>query len=80
MKDYSATELANNTGDVLQAAAQDVVEITRHGKPRFVIMSHERFERLKTRGDTRRAIRNEDLSDTETAELIKALEDDLAND
>ena len=80
MKDYSATELANNTGDVLQAAAQDVVEITRHGKPRFVIMSQERYERLLTLGETRESIRNEDMSDEDASELIKALEDDLADD
>ena len=80
MRDYTATELANKTGDVLQAAAREAVEITRHGKPRYVIMSHERFERLMSRGDTRRAVKNEDLSDEEAKALIAALEDSIAND
>ncbi len=75
MREYTATDLANNTGDVLSAAAQETIEITRHGKPRFVIMSHERFERLVSRGDPRRAIRNEDMTDTEAEALIAALED-----
>ncbi|MCB1355797.1 MAG: type II toxin-antitoxin system prevent-host-death family antitoxin [Maritimibacter sp.] len=74
MREYSSTDLANNTGDVLAAAASEDVEITRHGKPRFVIMSRERFERLKARGDTRTAIANEELSDAEAAALVAALE------
>ncbi len=80
MREYSATELANKTGDVLSAAARETVEITRHGKPRFVIMSHDRYERLMSGGDLRRAVRNEDLSDAEAEELIRALEDSIAND
>ncbi len=74
MREYSSTELANNTGDVLAAAASEDVKITRHGKPRFVIMSRERFERLLARGDTRQAIANEDMSDVEAEDLIAALE------
>ena len=80
MREYSSTELANNTGDVLSAAAQEAVEITRHGKPRFVLMSHERYERLLAGGDMRRSIRNEELSDSEAGLLIAALEDSIEND
>lgn len=80
MKDYTATELANNTGDVLMAAASETVEITRHGKPRFVILSHERFERLVARGDTRRAMRVVDMEDAERAELLAALDASLADE
>lgn len=46
MREYSATELANNTGDVLTAAAQEPVAITRHGKPRFVVMTRETYDRM----------------------------------
>ncbi len=46
MRGYSATELANNTGDVLLTAAGEPVEITRHGKPRFVLMTLDRYEKL----------------------------------
>ena len=80
MKDYTATELANNTGDVLMAAASETVEITRHGKPRFVILSHERYERMIARGDTRRVVRVVGTSDQEAAELSVALEDSIKND
>ncbi|MFD2857159.1 type II toxin-antitoxin system Phd/YefM family antitoxin [Seohaeicola zhoushanensis] len=80
MREYSSTELANNTGDVLSAAAQEAVEITRHGKPRFVLMSRERYERLIAGSDTRHAVRNEDLTDAEAGQLIAALEDLIRND
>ncbi|MGR3795953.1 type II toxin-antitoxin system prevent-host-death family antitoxin [Vannielia sp. SX4] len=80
MREYSATDLANKTGDVLAAAAREEVEITRHGKPRYVIMSHERFERLIARGDTRQAFRNEDLSEEAAAEIIAALEESLKDE
>lgn len=80
MREYSATELANNTGDVLAVAAREAVEITRHGKPRFVLMSVERFEELLASGDTRRAVRNEDLSEAEAADLLGALEHSLGEE
>lgn len=80
MREYSATDLANKTGDVLSAAAQEEVEITRHGKPRFVLMSQERYERLVARGDTRRAVRVAEMSDVERRELLTALDAGLADD
>lgn len=80
MREYSSTELANNTGDVLSAAAQEAVEITRHGKPRFVLMSVERYQRLMAGANPRRAVRNEDLSDAEAGMLIAALEDSIEHD
>ncbi len=80
MREYSATDLANKTGDVLSAAAQEAVEITRHGKPRFVLMSHERYERLIAGADPRRALRNEDLSAGEADSLIAALERSIADE
>jgi antitoxin Phd len=80
MKDYTATELANKTGDVLMAAARETVEITRHGKPRFVILSHEKYERLMSRGDTRRAVRVTDMKDDERSELLAALDASLADE
>jgi prevent-host-death family protein len=80
MREYTATELVDNAGDVLSVGAREEVEITRHGKPRFVLMSIERFERLLANGDLRRAARNEDLSEAEAAELIGALERSVARE
>ena len=73
MRRYTATELMNRTGDVLDAASREAVAIARHGTPRFVVMSLERYERLIGRG-ARRAVRVQDLADPEADELAAAPE------
>lgn len=76
MKQFSSTDLANRTGDVLAAAAEAPVTIARHGKPRFVVLSSEQYERLR-RGDTRRAFHVSDLTDAEAEKLIADLQDSI---
>lgn len=51
MKQFPAGDLTRNTGDLFEAAATAPVVITKHRKPRFVVMSMERFETL-TKGRT----------------------------
>jgi prevent-host-death family protein len=80
LKQFSSTELANRTGDVLAAAAQEPVAIARHGKPRFVMLSTEQYERLRGQGDTRRAFHVSELTDAEADELIRGLQDSIDND
>jgi antitoxin Phd len=43
---FSTADLARKTGDVLHAATQGPVAITKNGKPRFVLMSVEVFDRI----------------------------------
>ena len=74
MRNFSATELANKTGDVLAAAAQEPVNIQRHCKARYVLLSVEQFERLNAKADQRRAVHVEDLAPNEAEELIAQLE------
>ena len=76
MRRYTATELKNRTGDVLDAASREAVAIARHGTPRFVVMSLERYERL-TRADPCRVVRAEDLADQEADEPAAASEEDV---
>ncbi|WP_179381800.1 type II toxin-antitoxin system prevent-host-death family antitoxin [Jannaschia marina] len=81
MREFSSTDLANRTGDVLAAAARDTVRIKRHGTARFVVMSVERFEEMAEQGRTQRAIHVADMSDDEADTLLAALEaDELAQD
>lgn len=80
MRHFSATELANKTGDVLAAAAQEPVHIQRHGKARYVLLSVEQFERLNARADQRRAVHVNDLDTREADELIAQLEHSIAHD
>ena len=79
MKQFSSTELANRTGDVLAAAAEEPITIARHGKPRFVMLSTEQYERLRRRDETRRAFHVSDLTDAEAAKLIADLQDSIDN-
>lgn len=75
---FPAADLARRTGDVLDAAARSPVTITRHRKPRYVLMSVERYERLTGGGETRQAHTLDDMPDALRAEMIAALERDLA--
>lgn len=45
MRTLTTSDLKQSLGDALAAAAVEPVAITRHGKPRFVLMSVEEFER-----------------------------------
>lgn len=80
MRQFSATDLANRTGDVLAAAARETVEIKRHGTPRFVIMSVDRFQEMMARGSFQRSIHVADMSDDEADALLAALEADDRTD
>ena len=80
MKQFSSTELANRTGDVLAAAAEAPVTIARHGKPRFVMLSTEQYDRLRHRGETRRSLHVSELTDAEAEKLIAELRDSIENE
>ena len=80
MKQFSATELANHTGDVLAAAAQAPVSIARHGKARFVVLTAEQYALIQTRGDSRRAVDLMNLTDDEAARLVQELQHSIDND
>ena len=76
---FPAPDLARRTGDVLDAAARSPVTITRHRKPRYVLMSVERYERLTGGGETRQTHTLDDMPDALRAEMVAALERDLAD-
>ena len=80
MKQFSATELANHTGDVLAAAAQAPVSIARHGKARFVVLTAEQYALIQARGDSRRAVDLMSLSDDEAERLVQELQHSIDND
>ena len=80
LRRFSSTELANATGDVLAAAAREPVQITRCGKPRFVVLTTERFAELNGRRDSRRSVHVDDLEDAEAANLIARLQERTEED
>lgn len=59
---------------MLAAAAEAPVSIARHGKPRFVMLSTEQYDRLRRRDETRRGFHVSDLTDAEAERLIAELQ------
>lgn len=46
MRSFAAGDLTGRTGDLFEAATVAPVAITKHRKPRFVVMSMERYRAL----------------------------------
>lgn len=78
MKNYPSSELKQHLGDVLAAASQQPVSITRHNKPRFVLMSIEAYE-AKFGNDTRRAYAANEAP-AEHVEMLESYMTELGND
>lgn len=73
MATFTLTDLGNRSGEVVEAAFNGPVEITKRGKRKFVLLTAEQFDRLTSRG-TQRVHRVEDLSGDERSELLAGLD------
>jgi prevent-host-death family protein len=63
----SASEFQDRVGEALDRSLSQPVLITKHGRPRNVVLSYDEYERLRARD--RRAVRAEDLPDEDIAAL-----------
>ncbi|MGE6743606.1 type II toxin-antitoxin system Phd/YefM family antitoxin [Allorhizobium pseudoryzae] len=54
MQKFTTVELLRDIKTVTMAADRQPVAITQHRKPRYVLMTYDEFEAMKTRGDPRR--------------------------
>ena len=54
MRSFTTNDLNKQVGEVTDAATKAPVLITRHRKPRFVMMSYEHYQRIKAPNDPRR--------------------------
>jgi prevent-host-death family protein len=63
----SASEFQDRVGEALDRSLSQPVLITKHGRPRNVVLSYDEYERLRARD--RRAVRAEDLTDEDVAAL-----------
>ncbi|WMS45179.1 type II toxin-antitoxin system prevent-host-death family antitoxin (plasmid) [Acuticoccus sp. MNP-M23] len=75
MKSFRAADLTRNTGDLFEAAAVAPVAITKHRKPRFVIMSMETFEALANGHRTQQSVDVANMPDDLGALLDQGIED-----
>jgi len=76
MTHFSLTDLSNRSGEVLEAAFRGPVEITRHGKRKFVLLTAEEYDRLVSAADTRRAFHADDVPEEVAAMMLAALAKD----
>jgi hypothetical protein len=63
MREFAAGDLTRNTGDLFEAATVAPVAITKHRKPRYVVMSMERYEALTQNANKQIAIDVSDMPD-----------------
>jgi prevent-host-death family protein len=75
MQSFPSTDLKQTLGDVLAAAAQGPVAITRHKKPRFVLMTVEEYERRHA--DPRRSYVVADMQSEDRKILLADLDRQL---
>jgi prevent-host-death family protein len=68
MRAFTTNDLNKQVGEVTDAATKSPIVITRHRKPRFVMMSYEHYQRIKGESDPRRV-----YATGETPEDINAL-------
>lgn len=73
MASFTLTDLGNKSGEVVEAAFQGPVDITKRGKRKFVLMTAEQFDRLAGRS-AQRAHRVEDLTGEERDEFLVGLD------
>ncbi len=75
MRSFPSTDLKQTLGDVLDAASYEPIAITKHKKPRFVLMSIRDYEQRFAK-DERQAFAVEEMP----AEHLEMLEASLSDE
>jgi antitoxin Phd len=79
MSTFTLTELSNKSGEILEAAYKGPVELTRHGKRKYVLLTAEEFDRMQKTG-TQRAYRTDDLPPDLRDSLLGGLDEIVERD
>lgn len=74
MRQFTTGDLNKQVGDVTDAASREPVVLTRHNKPRFVLMSYEHYERIRAGADPRRTYRVAEMPDEHASLFDEAVE------
>jgi prevent-host-death family protein len=74
MRSFPSTDLKQTLGDVLDAASHEPITITKHKKPRYVLMSIRDYEQ-RFKKDERQAFAVEEMPAEHLAMLETALSD-----
>ena len=71
MKSFAFSDLNRQSGEVLDAALAAPITLTKHGKPKLVVLSVEQFERMARH---QRAYTIENAPDHVLQELLAGLD------
>ncbi|RFC61828.1 type II toxin-antitoxin system Phd/YefM family antitoxin [Fulvimarina endophytica] len=72
MRSFSTADLNKQVGEITNAAGKEPVFITRHRKPRYVLMSIDHYHELTGQPDPRRAFTLETMPADIEAGLLAA--------
>ena len=75
MRTFPSTDLKQTLGDVLDAASQEPITITKHSKPRYVLMSIHDYEQ-RFQKDERQVFMVKDMPPEHLALLEASVEGD----
>ncbi len=73
LPEFKAADLTRHTSDLFDTAIRSPVAITKHRKPKFVLMSMDQYRKL-TQGATQQAHRLDEMPDDLKALMIGGLE------
>lgn len=79
LPEFKAADLTRHTSELFDAAIRSPVAITKHRKPKFVLMSMDRYQELAG-GPTQQAHMLDEMPDDLKALMIEGLERDTDED
>lgn len=79
LPEFKAADLTRHTSELFDAAIRSPVAITKHRKPKFVLMSMDQYQQL-ARGATQQVHTIDDMPGDLKALMIEGLERDLDAD
>ena len=76
LPEFKAADLTRHTSELFDAAIRSPVAITKHRKPKFVLMSMDQYQAL-ARGSAQQVHMTEEMPQDLKALMIEGLERDL---
>jgi prevent-host-death family protein len=79
LPEFKAADLTRHTSELFDAAIRSPVAITKHRKPKFVLMSMDQYQQL-AKGVTQQVHMLDEMPDDLKALMIEGLERDMNQD
>ena len=79
LPEFKAADLTRHTSELFDAAIRSPVAITKHRKPKFVLMSMDQYQQL-AKGATQQVHMLDEMPDELKALMIEGLERDMNQD